>query len=56
MRKEVMIHLEPKTVEKLKQIKKDTGIPVSQILERSFLKSEYNDPKNWKDNLARSLE
>ena len=44
-RKHLTITLPIKTIERIRIVRRDTGIPISQIMERSFLKSEYNDPK-----------
>lgn len=38
VRKSIPVVLDPKTIERLNKIKEETGIPRSQILERSFFK------------------
>lgn len=38
IRRTIPVVLDPETIEKLDKIKEKTGIPRSQLLERSFLK------------------
>ncbi len=35
--------MDEKTIGRLKEIKQETGTPISRILEKSFEKSEYNE-------------
>lgn len=43
MRKQIVVCMDEKTIGRLKEIKQETGTPISRILEKSFEKSEYNE-------------
>jgi len=42
MKKRIDICVEEKTKEKLNRLKEETGVPISQILERAFKKVYHN--------------
>ena len=45
MRKQIVLSMDEKTIKELKLMKEKTGTPISRILEMSFERSDYNDPK-----------
>lgn len=39
--KQLNVKINEETIEKMKQVRKDKGIPLSQQVERAYLKSEF---------------
>jgi len=46
MKKPITLNFEEKTIERLKEIKREKGIPISWIVEKSLLKSEIYEKQN----------
>jgi hypothetical protein len=47
MRKQLVLSMDEGIIQKLKQLKQDSGTPISRILEKSFERSEfYAEQKN----------
>lgn len=44
-RTEVNVWLSKKIAEQLRRVRKERGIPISQQVERAYIKSEYYDAK-----------
>jgi len=50
VRKLLNLTLNPETIQKLREAKQRTGIPISIIVERSFLSSEYYGTEKRQDS------